>query len=698
MNRTLVETVRSMLADSELPKRFWAEALATATYLRNRSPTDAVQNKTPYEAWTGSKPNASHLRIFGCDAFAHVPRDERSKLDSKTRRSIFLGYGHGVKGYRLYDKAQKKVFFSRDVVFNETRSTKQDDLQNQVQNESSIELEIEYQENDDATIQPADEETRQLGRNRHPPNRYGGWVYIAQEEDPITVEQALSNPDTEKWMKAMEAELESLHKNQVWELSELPPGRKPVGSKWVFKRKRDADGNVKRYKARLVAQGCNQKYGIDYDETFCPVVRFESVRALIALAAKQKLQLHHLDVATAFLTGELDEEIFMKQPQQFEEKGKESLVCKLKRSIYGLKQSSRCWNEALDKHLKKMGFRQSNNDPCIYILQSGGETFIIAVYVDDIILAGNTSESIQTFIKGIAEKFKVSDMGRLHHFVGIKIGYLESGKIWMGQPTYVRKVVQKFQMDKSKPVSTPVESGAKLVKATDEDDLIDQELYQSAVGSLLYLSTKTRPDITYAVGAVARFSSQPSQAHWVAVKRIMRYLSGTLDYGLLYGYNDNIAGFSDADWAGDCNDRKSTSGFVFMLSGAAISWNSNKQTCVALSTAEAEYIAIAKAAQESVWLQKLLQDMSKTSVTPITICEDNHSTIAITKNPQFHSKAKHIDITFHYIRELVTTGKVDLIYCRSDEMIADMLTKGIGKIQFTKLRSMMGLRNISDCE
>ena len=235
-------------------------------------------------------------------------------------------------------------------------------------------------------------------------------------------------------------------------------------------------------------------------------------------------------------------------------------------------------------------------------------------------------------------------------------------------------------------------------RQTDGDDLIDQELYQSAVESLLYQSTKARPDITYAVGAVARFSSKPSQAHWVAVKRIMRYLSGTLDYGLLYGYNDNIAGFSDADWAGDCTDCKSTSGFVFMLSGAAISCNSKKQICVALSTAEAEYIALAKATQESIWLQKLLQDMSETSVTPITIFEDNQSTIEMTKNPQFHSKAKHIDIKFHYIRELVTTGKVDLKYCRKDEMIADMLTKGIGKIQFTKLRSMMGLRNISDCK
>ena len=337
---------------------------------------------------------------------------------------------------------------------------------------------------------------------------------------------------------------------------------------------------------------------------------------MIALAAKHKLQLYQLDVTTAFLNGELKED--MKQPEKSEVKGKEHLVCKLKRSIYGLKQSSRCWNEALDKHLNKMGFKQSKNDPCIYILNSGGQIFIIAVYVGDIILAGKTSERIQKFIIAIAEMFGITDMDKLHHFVGIKINYLNSENIWIGQPAYVRKVLKKFEMDNSKPAGTPVEIGTKLVKPKDGNNLLDQEFYQSAVGSLLYLSTKTRPDIAYAVGNVVCFSSKPTQTHWIAVKRIMRYLNGTPDFGLLYLAIDNIAGFSDADWAGDHDDQKSTSGFVFMMSDAVISWNIKKQTCVALLTAETEYIALAKAGQESTWLQRLLMDMDENSVDPMT--------------------------------------------------------------------------------
>ena len=388
----------------------------------------------------------------------------------------------------------------------------------------------------------------------------------------------------------------------------------------------------------------------------------------------------------------------MKQPDGFAVKGEEHLVCKLKKSIYGLKQSPRCWNEALDKRLKNMAFKQSSDDRCIYMLNSGGEIVIIAVYVDDIIIAEKTEEVVQQYIKEIAEKFDVTDMGTLHHFLGMKITYTDSGDIWIGQPTYARDVLKKFGMDDCKPVATPVESGNKLVKAVDDDELVDTEMYQSAVGSLLYLSTKTRPDIAYAVGNVARFSSKPSKVYWIAVKRIMRYLNGTLDHGLMYRCTGDIAGFSDADWAGDHDDRKSTSGFVFMMSGAVISWNSKKQTCVALSTAEAEYIALAKAAQESIWLQRLLGDMGECLINPITIFEDNQSTIAMTKNPQFHGRAKHIDIKFHFIREQVIAKTVELKYCRSSDMIADMMTKGLCKAQFVKLRSMSGIVDISNCE
>jgi len=499
-------------------------------------------------------------------------------------------------------------------------------------------------------------------------------------------------------MVAMEAEMKLLYSNKVWELTELPPGRMAIGSKWVYKRKQDADGNLERYKARLVAQGYNQKYGVDYDETTSPVVRFESIRTLIALAAKYGLHLHQLDISTAFLNGELKEDIYMKQPEGFQVKGKEHLVCKLKKSIYGLKQSPRCWNEALDKQLKNMKFKQSANDPCIYILQSGEEVFIIAVYVDDIILCGKNQDRINEFIGMIGDKFDIRDMGTLKYFLGVKILYLDSGAIWIGQPTYTRELLSKVSMEKSKPVATPVESGCKFVKSKDTDDIVYQEFYQSAVGQLLYLSTRTRPDIAYAVGNVARFSSKPSQQHWIAVKRIFRYLNGTINHGLLFDNKSNVEGFSDADWAGNLDDRKSTSGYVFMMSGAAISWNSKKQSCVALSTAEAEYIALAKASQESVWLQRLLIDMGEKQKNAIIIHEDNQSAIAMAKNPSFHGRAKHIDMKYHYVRELVKDDKIELRYCETGNMIADMMTKGIAKTQFEKLRSMIGLKDFTDCE
>jgi len=263
-----------------------------------------------------------------------------------------------------------------------------------------------------------------------------------------------------------------------------------------------------------VAQGFNQKSSIDYDETFYPVVRFESVRTIIALAAKHNLQLRQVDITTAFLNGELKEDIFMKQPKGFEIKGREHMVCKLKRSIYGLKQASRCWNQALDNHLKHMGLKPSTNDPCIYTMNSGGEFFILAVYVDDIIiLVGKSTARIQQIIKEIAEKFDVKEMGKLHHFLGVIVIHLTNGEIWIGQPTYTKEMLKSFNIEQARPVATPVETGPKLIKTMEGEELFNQETYQSAVGCLLYLSTKTRPDIAYAVGNVLRFTEKPKMQH-----------------------------------------------------------------------------------------------------------------------------------------------------------------------------------------
>ena len=400
-----------------------------------------------------------------------------------------------------------------------------------------------------------------------------------------------------------------------------------MGSKWVFKVKTNADDSMESYKAHVVAQGYSQKEGFDYDETFSPVVRSESIRSVVALASKNGLKLHQMDITTAFLNGDLEE---VKQPKGFLVDGPEHLVCRLKRSIYGLKQAPRCWNQALDAQLKSMGFKQSTNDPCIYTSTTDG-LFILAVYVNDILLAGKSQQMIAQVKAELGKRFQLKDMGELHYFLGVSVKQnSETGEIWIGQPAYTQAVIKKFGLEHCKPVTTPVTPGMKLLKNTEQSEMVDATLYQSAVGSLLYLSGWTRPDIAFSVSNVARFCSSPTKEHWTAVKRIFRYLKGTHNYGLLYSRNDGtIIGYSDADWAGDMNDRKSTSGYLFMMSGAAVSWKSRKQTCVALSTTEAEYIALASTTQEATWMRQLLEDLHNRQIEPTVIHEDNQSAICI---------------------------------------------------------------------
>ncbi len=442
-----------------------------------------------------------------------------------------------------------------------------------------------------------------------------------------------------------------------------------------------------RFKARLVAQGYTQRHGLDYDETFSPVVRNETVRAVIALAAKHNLILHQMDVKTAFLNGELQEEVYMRQPEGFEV-GDGHLICKLRKSIYGLKQSSRCWNKKLNESLCKLNFVQSTSDPCLYVSQEG--MAFIAIHVDDLIIAADSDDHMDRIKRAIAGVFEMKDLGKLEYVLGVHV-IQRDDCVWVNQAGYTHKVLEKFQMDNAKPVSTPADPGEKLTK-DDDSEPFSTELYQSAVGCLLFLSTWTRPDIAYAVGNVARFCSKPTKRHWVAVKRIMRYLCGTVNYGLCYdrGNQDECTGYSDADWGGDIDTRKSTSGYVYKLAGAAISWKSKKQASVAISTAEAEYMALASATQEGVWLQKILEDFGEPTV-PIVIHEDNQAAIAMTKNPQYHGRAKHVSIKYHFVRDLVEQNKVKMVYCPSEDMIADILTKGLNKDKFVYMRALTGM-------
>ena len=447
---------------------------------------------------------------------------------------------------------------------------------------------------------------------------------------------------------------------------------------------------MERYKARLVAQGFSQRAGQDYDETFCLVVRFESI---IATAAQNGMMLHQMDITAAFLNGDLDEDVYMMQPEGFRVKRKEHLVCKLKRSLYGLKQVPKCWNMTLDHQLKKMGFVQNCSDPCLYI-SAEGELFLIAVYVDDILLATKGNKRMEEVKRALSAQFDVKDLGDLHYLLGVTIiQNREEKSIWIGQPTYTASILEKFGMKYAKSIATPVNIGSKLVKATEKDELVDAGLYQSAVGRLQYLSTITRPDITFAVSNVAKFCSKPTKEHWTAVKRIMRYLKGTQNHGLLYkkASSGTCISFSDSDWAGNLDDRRSTSGYIFQVGGTAISWKSRKQSCVALSTAEAEYIALSQAAQEAIWLRQLATDLQGESPEPTVVYEDNQAAISLSKNPQSHGRSKHIEIKYHFIREQVSKKNIEVKCCQTDNIVADMLTKGLGKEKFEKLKKLAGL-------
>lgn len=696
MNRTLVEAVRAMLSDAQLPKTFWAEAVSTAAYVRNRSPTSTLKDMTPYEALNGRKPNVKHLRTFGCISHVHIPKDEREKLDSKSRRCILLGYGSITKGYRLYDLHKKKSLYSRDVVFDESKivsfekeSTSGDSSCMPKYIECQVSQEDDIEESADPEIS-----LRRSARERKTPNRLGEWVNscIGDLDEPSSVKEALSGPESDKWRKAMQNEMNSISHNDVWELVESPSERKPINCKWIFKKKIGVDGTVCSYKARLVAQGFSQKTGIDYDETFSPVVRFESVRSLLALAAQHNLYVHQMDVSSAFLNGELSEELFMTQPECFIEKGKENFVCKLKKAIYGLKQSPKCWNSSLDGYLKSLKFQQSGSDSCIYTIVTNNVLCFIAVYVDDIIIACESLNYLAEIKTALSNQYKMKDLGELHYFLGVNI-VQEREKIFINQSAYIETVLKKVGLENSKPVSTPAEVNCTLEKATDDSELFDCDTYQSAVGTLLYLSTRTRPDITFAVCNVAKFCTKPTRNHWSAVKRIFRYLRGTNDVGIMYTkqYSCSCVGYSDADWAGDKNDRKSTSGYCFSLGSGLISWRTNKQSCVALSTAEAEYVALSGAAQEAIWLKSLFSDLHFDNQGPMLIYEDNQSAISLAKNPKNHPKTKHISIKFHFVRDLVVLNQIEVKYCPTSDMLADIFTKGLPAERFVRLRSMLGV-------
>ena len=487
-------------------------------------------------------------------------------------------------------------------------------------------------------------------------------------------------------------EMAALDKNNTWIVTSLPAGKKVVSCKWVFTIKQTPEGKVERYKARLVARGFSQTYGVDYDETFAPVAKMSTIRALISAAANNKWNLFQLDVKNAFLHGDLHEEVYMEIPPGFngpETKGK---VCRLKKSLYGLKQSPRAWFGRFCKEVCSLGFQQSNADHTLFFKHHQGKVVILVVYVDDIVITGNDDEGIQSLKKMLAKSFEVKDLGFLHFFLGIEVAYGTQG-IHLSQRKYVLDLLAETGMLESKPAATPIEPNIRITATSGEP--VDRGRYQRLVGRLIYLS-HTRPDIAYAVSLVSRYMHDPRSAHLNAVNRILRYLKGCPGKGILFSNHGHmeIEGYTDSDWAGCLDDRKSTSGYCTFVGGNLVSWRSKKQSVVSRSTAEAELRSLASGLCELLWLRLLLTELRLFRGGPIKLKCDNQAAINIVNNPIQHERTKHIEIDRHFIKEKLDEGTLQIYFVRTGDQCADVLTKGVSVGLFLNLCNKMGLINI----
>jgi hypothetical protein len=724
-NRTLLDMVRSMMSLTDLPLSFWGYALETAAFTLNRAPSKSIET-TPYELWFGNKPKLSFLKVWGCDVY--VKKLQPDKLEPKAEKCVFIGYPKETIGYTFYHRSEGKVFVAKNGSFLEKEFLSKGVNSRKVELDEVIEPplhelasgavpetvpvvtspnEVGANDEDHETPKEDTTEPRRSTRTRTTPEWYGDLIVnaIVENDDPATYDEAMMSPDSNKWHEAMKSEMESMYENQVWTLVELPNDRKAVENKWIFKKKTDADGNVTVYKARLVAKGFRQIQGIDYDETFSPVAMLKSVRIMLAIAAFFDYEIWQMDVKTAFLNGNIEEELYMVQPKGFVDPKDADKVCKLQRSIYGLKQASRSWNLRFDEVIKGFGFVKTYGETCIYKKVSGSSVAFLILYVDDILLIGNDTELLKSVKDYLNSKFSMKDLGEAAYILGIKIYRDRSRRlIGLSQSTYLDKILKRFRMEDSKKGFLPMLQGKILSKtqgpATAEDrEEMNKIPYASAIGSIMYAMLCTRPDVAHAISLTSRYQSDPGLEHWTAVKNILKYLRRTKDMFLVYGGEEELVAscYVDASFDTDPDDSKSQSGYVFVMNGGAVSWRSSKQSVVARSTTEAEYIAASEAAEEAVWMKEFISELGvvPSALDPMVIYCDNNGAIANTQEPRSHKKFKHVKRRFHSIREHVADGDVKICKVHTDLNVADPLTKALPKAKHDQHQNSMGVRFIT---
>lgn len=714
--RTIVEAARAGIHADGLDERLWAEAMNHAIFTINQTGTSNVPGKSPAELWFGRKMKIEKLRPFGCECYVLTQAQKRGKIAKKSEKGILVGYDIDSPCYRIYLREQREVVCSDNVIFDEkkTRLRQGTELETLApegtpvkQEESSSESEGEDEnwgtgessepsDNETRTTPPEEETERRTLRDRktlQPPPRLrdcvldfrrGGKsakVAMIGEAEDISVGEALKD---EKWRRAMQEEYDSLIGMKTWKLVDCPKGVKPITCRWVLREK--ADGS---YKARLVARGFEQKEGVDYTETFSPVARHASIRLLLSHAASEKMKLVSFDVKTAFLYGNLEQDIYMNQPEGFDDgSGK---VCKLNKSLYGLKQAPRMWNERVTTFFEeKLGLISTDDDPCIYYNKD--KSIMLSLFVDDGLVVGQNEDEIYKLLEEIRKEFQITFSKKTQDkltYLGMEIKIDQDG-IFVNQPRYTEKILRKMKFEQCNPASTPIEQGM-ITKKTDfknDEPLPANNNYREAIGSLLYLATITRPDISFAVNYLSRFSNKPMKSHQAMVKRVFQYLRGTATAGIHFGGDRELVAYTDSDFGGDSETGQSTSGVLVMRGGPVI-WYSQKQRLVATSTAEAEYRAAVSVIDDVCWIKRIALELGiLESDQPVTLKVDNMSAIHMLQNAHEGKTSrgkKHIEIPRKYIQQHVG-DTVTLQHVESSKQIADILTKPLNRRVFETLR------------
>lgn len=746
---TLREMIRSALYYRRIKLGFWAEAAHYCTYILNRIPPASCPTSTRYEMFHGTRPRIDHVRTFGCPVYARSYDERTQKWDERAWKGVFVGFSPDTLStspltWKIWNPSTHQYINTSSVVFDESLPGKEgktefdhaaeaEGLTRLFADESYPDTNIgedDIEHELDSVPVVVDSTVRRSSRLKRPleepqPRRSlrlretAKFIEIDDDSElsrddvsalsarclsafdrilPRNYEEATTGPDASEWVPATDKELSSIIKADCLEIVEKPDGARILPYKWVYKIKETMTGAIERYKVRLTVGGHRQIYGINYEETFAPVVRFTTVRILMAVAAARGLHLHQMDVDTAFLYGALPQEdtVYMKIPEGYPIpeglQGKPDLVAKLKKSLYGLKQAPRLWNATLDEALKNMGFNQSWYDSCLYVKGYGDHVLYVTVYVDDLVIAGANMSDILNFKSEISTRFNMKDLGELKYVLGIEVIKTEDN-ITLNQSKYALDVLKRFGMESCHPTTIPLDPGTYLshdAQSTDSDKFFakNADKYREIVGSLMYLMICSRPDLAFAVGFLSRYLNKFDKRHMRAAYHVLRYLRGTTEKGVIYSARSNLKleGFSDSDWGSDLDTRRSTTGYIFMLAGGPVSWKSKRQQSVALSSSEAEYMALCAAAQEAIALRALCSDFHIDDKPPTLIWEDNSGAIAMSKNPIHYEKTKHIHLKYHFIRERVFSNDIVVRYLPTSRMLADALTKALPKLIYTRLR------------